>query len=56
MKYVTGMEPEVHPVRYLSRSYIRYLVPGEGLEPTKISPEDFKSSASANSAIPATKR
>ena len=29
------------------------MVPGEGLEPTRISPADFKSAASANSAIPA---
>ena len=28
-------------------------VPGEGLEPTRIAPEDFKSSASASSATPA---
>ena len=29
------------------------MVPGEGLEPTRIAPEDFKSSASASSATPA---
>jgi hypothetical protein len=29
------------------------VVPGEGLEPTRISPADFKSAASASSAIPA---
>gem|GEM_PF-5818223 len=28
-------------------------MPGEGVEPTRISPEDFKSSASAYSATPA---
>lgn len=28
-------------------------MPGEGLEPTRISPADFKSAASANSATPA---
>ena len=29
------------------------LVPGEGLEPTSLAAADFKSAASANSAIPA---
>ena len=29
------------------------MVPGAGLEPTKIAPADFKSAASANSATPA---
>jgi hypothetical protein len=29
------------------------VVPGEGLEPTRIAPADFKSAASATSAIPA---
>jgi hypothetical protein len=29
------------------------LVPGVGLEPTRITPADFKSAASANSATPA---
>lgn len=28
-------------------------MPGEGLEPTRIAPADFKSAASATSAIPA---
>ena len=31
----------------------RLFMPGEGLEPTRIAPEDFKSSASASSATPA---
>ena len=30
-----------------------YLVPGVGLEPTRIAPADFKSAASADSATPA---
>ncbi len=29
------------------------MVPGEGVEPTRITPADFKSAASANSATPA---
>jgi hypothetical protein len=32
------------------------LVPGEGVEPTRISPADFKSAASANSATPASNK
>ena len=31
------------------------MVPGVGLEPTRITPADFKSAASANSATPALK-
>ncbi len=32
------------------------VVPGEGVEPTRISPADFKSAASANSATPASNK
>jgi hypothetical protein len=35
----------------LLRAEIRPILPGEGLEPTRISPPDPKSGASANSAI-----
>jgi hypothetical protein len=35
--------------------FILYLVPGVGLEPTRITPADFKSAASACSATPASR-
>jgi hypothetical protein len=39
----------------IKRPAIFSLVPGVGLEPTRIAPADFKSAASANSATPALK-
>ena len=41
-------------VKHKEEATIDYsLVPGVGLEPTRITPADFKSAASANSATPA---
>ena len=38
---------------FLNLLTLTSLVPGEGLEPTSLAAADFKSAASANSAIPA---
>src|SRR5512142_2489736 len=50
------MEPTRYPNAIISQVNGPYLVPGEGLEPTRIAPADFKSAASASSAIPANLR
>ena len=45
----------VHPdTSIAAKAYWGDMVPGVGLEPTRIAPADFKSAASASSATPAS--